>query len=123
MVVTAVLATNQTHLARIRHDHLVSQPAQQATDPRRMRPNFQRHPTARHGGEDFLQRFRTRPNSLLQLYPACFIQHTVAAVAISQIQSDGLSLLRNIPALLGGCDANLRHCRSPLIDLCFQARR
>ena len=61
--------------------------------------------------------------SLLQLYPACFIQHAVAAVAISQIQSDGQSLLRNIPALLAGCGANLLHCRSPLIDLCFQAPR
>ncbi len=73
--------------------------------------------------EDFLQRFRGGPNSLLQLDPACFIQHAVAAVAISQIQSDSQSLRRNIPALPGGCGANLLHCRSPLTDLCFQARR
>ena len=42
---------NQLHLAGIGHDHLVPQLAQQATDPGRMRPDFQRHPAARHGAE------------------------------------------------------------------------
>jgi hypothetical protein len=46
-----------------------------------------------YGGEDFLQRFCTRTDSLFQLYLACFIQHAVPTVAISQIQSDGQSLL------------------------------
>src|SRR5260370_40859117 len=97
--------------------------AEQATDPGRMRHDLPCDPTARHSPEDFLQRFRSRPNLLLQLDPACLIQHAVATVAISQIQSDGQSLLRNIPALLRCRGANLLHCRSPLIDLCFQARR
>ena len=33
---------------------------QQAADPGRMRPDFQRDATARHGSEYFLQRFRIR---------------------------------------------------------------
>src|SRR5205814_7001679 len=48
-----------------------------------------------------------------------FIQHTVPAVAIAQIQSDGQFLLRNIPALRCRSDANLLHCRSPFY-LCFE---
>jgi len=110
---------NQAHLARIRHDHFVPQPAQQATDPRRMRPDFQRDSTAWHCSEDFLQPFRSRANSLFQLYLAGFVQHTVPAVAISQIESDGQLLLRNIPALLRRCGANLLHCRSPFY-LCLE---
>jgi hypothetical protein len=58
-----------------------------------MCPDFQRDPAARYGAKDFLQRFRIRSDSLLQLYLTCFIQHTVPAVAISQIQSDGQFLL------------------------------
>ena len=37
----------------------------------------------------------------------------------AQIQSDGQFLLRNIPALLCRCGANLLHCRSPFY-LCFE---
>src|ERR1700730_4975117 len=84
-----------------------------------MRPGFQRDPTARHCAKDCLQRFRIRTDSLLQLYLACFIHHAVPAVAISQIQSDGQFLLRNIPARLHGCGANLLHCRSPFY-LCLE---
>jgi hypothetical protein len=58
-----------------------------------MRPNFQRNPAARHRSENILQAFRSRTHSLLQLYLAGFIQHTVPAVAISEIQSDGQFLL------------------------------
>jgi hypothetical protein len=84
-----------------------------------MRPDFQCDPTAGHGAEDFLQRFRTRSNSLLQLYLPGFVHHAVPAVAISQIQSDGQFLLRNIPALRCRYGANLLHCRSPFY-LCFE---
>src|SRR5438309_12114477 len=93
--------------------------AEQATDPGGMRPDFQCDPTARHCGEDFLQRFRIRTDSLLQLYLAGFIHHAVPTVAISQIQSKGQFLLRNIPALRRWSDANLLHCRSPFY-LCFE---
>src|SRR5438874_12542978 len=93
--------------------------AQQATDPGRMRPDFQCDPTARNGPEDFLQRFRTRTNSLFQLYLTGLIHDAVPAVAIAQIQSDGQFLLRNIPALRCRSDANLLHCRSPFY-LCFE---
>src|SRR4030095_10408291 len=84
-----------------------------------MCPAFQRDPAARHCAEDFLQRFCIRTDSLLQLELAAFIHHAIPAVAISQIQSDGQFLLRNIPALLRHCDANLLHCRSPF-SLCFE---
>src|SRR5579864_4113967 len=60
-----------------------------------------------------------RPYSLLQLDTPRFIHHTVPTVAISQIQSDGQLLLRNIPALLHCYDANLLHCRSPF-SLCLE---
>ncbi len=110
---------DQPHLARIRHDHFMPQLAEQATDPGRMRPDFQCDPAARHRAEDFLQCFRTRTDSLLQLYLAGFIHHAVPAVAISQIQSNGQFLLRNIPALLCRYGANLLHCRSPFY-LCLE---
>src|SRR5262249_7368649 len=80
----------------------------------------QRHPAARHGAEHFAQSFRSRTDSLLQLYVACFIQHAVPTVAISQIQSDRQFLLHGkIPALLRRCSATLLHCRSPFY-LCFE---
>src|SRR4051812_2781773 len=84
-----------------------------------MRPDFQCDPTAGHAPEDFLQRFRTRTNSLFQLYLTGLIHDAVPAVAIAQIQSDGQFLLRNIPALCCRSDANLLHCRSPFY-LCFE---
>jgi hypothetical protein len=68
---------DQPYPARIRHDHFVSQVAQHTTDPGRMRPDFQRDATARHRAEDFLQCFRCRPHSLLQLDLAGFIHHAV----------------------------------------------
>ena len=98
---------DQPHLARIRHDHFVPQLAEQATDPGRMRPDFQRDPAARHLAEDFAQRFRIRADTLLQLYLAGFVQHAVPAVAVSQIQSNGQFLLRNIPAVRCCSGANL----------------
>src|ERR1700751_6188330 len=52
---------------------------------------------------------------MLPLYLAGFIQHTVPAVAISQIQSNDQFLLRNIPALRCRSGANLLRCRSPFI--------
>jgi hypothetical protein len=54
-----------------------------------MRPNLQRDPTVRHRTENFLQRFRIRADSLLQLYPSTFVHHAVPTVAIPQIQSNG----------------------------------
>ena len=56
---------------------------------RRVRLDFECDPTAQHRAEDFLQRFRIRMDSLLQLDLASFIHHAVPTVAISQIQSDG----------------------------------
>src|SRR5271169_6576907 len=93
--------------------------AEQATDPGRMRPDFQCDPTARHRPENFLQCFRIRTDSLLQLYLAGLIHHAVPTVAIAQIQSNGQFPLRNIPALRCCSGANLLHCRSPFY-LCFE---
>src|SRR5271157_5198211 len=84
-----------------------------------MRPDFQCDPTARQRAEDFLQCFPTRTDSLFPLYLARFIHHAVPTVAISQIQSNGQFLLRNIPARLCRCGATLLHCRSPFY-LCFE---
>ena len=106
-------------LARIRYDHFAPQLTQQAADPRRMHPDFQCDPTAWHRAEDFLQHFCTRPHSLLELYLTHFIQHAVLTVAISQIQSDGQFLRRNIPALRCCSGASLLHCRSPFY-LCLE---
>src|SRR5271169_7158366 len=93
--------------------------AEQATDPGRMRPDFQCDPTAWQRAEDFLQRPCSRSHSLLELYLTRFIQHAVPTVAISQIQSDGQFLLRNIPALRYCYGANLLHCQSPFY-LCLE---
>jgi hypothetical protein len=97
--------SDQPHLACIRHDHFMPQLAEQATDPGRMRPDFQCDPTARQGAEDFAQRFPARTDSLCPLYPAGFVHQAIPAVAISQIQSNGQLLRRNIPALrcCSGC--------------------
>src|ERR1700722_20057628 len=84
-----------------------------------IRPDFQTDPTARQPAEDFLQCFPIRPDSLLQLYLAGFIHHAVPTVAISQIQSNGQFLMRNILALLHCHGANLFHCRSPFY-LCLE---
>src|SRR6202047_2541721 len=84
-----------------------------------MRPDFQGDPTARHRPEDFLQCFPARMDSLFPLYLPGFIHHAVPTVAISQIQSDGQFLLRNIPALRCCSGANLLHCRSPFY-LCLE---
>jgi hypothetical protein len=43
-----------------------------------MRPDCQCHLAAWHGAKDFLQRFRGCTHSLLQLYLARFIEHTVS---------------------------------------------
>src|SRR5271169_5416084 len=93
--------------------------AEQATDPGRMRPDFQCDPTARHRPENFLQCFRIRTDSLLQLYLAGLIHDAVPTVAIAQIQSNGQFPLRNIPALRCCSGASLLHCRSPFY-LCFE---
>ena len=93
--------------------------AEQSAHPGRVRPDFQCDPTARHGTEDFLQRFPMGTDSLLQLYLPCFIHHAVPAVTISQIQSDGQLLLRIIPVLFRRYGANLFHCRSPFY-LCLE---
>src|SRR5579864_3788113 len=79
-----------------------------------MRPGFQRDPAARHLYEDFAQRFRIGTHALLQLDLAGFIQHAVPAVAIAQIEPNGLCGLRKNPALFAHSSANLLHCRSPL---------
>src|SRR5579864_5794731 len=84
-----------------------------------MRPDFQCDPTARHGTEHFLQRFRGRAHSLFSLYLPCFVYYAVPAVAISQIKSDGQCLSEKISTLLGHCGANLLHCRSPFY-LCLE---
>jgi len=118
-IVLLAALPDQPHLARIGDDHFMTQLAEQAADPGRMRPDFQCDPTARYDAEDFAQRFRICPHALLQLYLAGFLQHAVPAIAISQIQSDGQFLLRNIPALLCRYGANLLHCRSPFY-LCFE---
>jgi hypothetical protein len=106
---------DQPDFASIRHDYFVPQLREQATDPGRMGPDFQRDPALRHRAKHFAQGFRGRTHSLLQLYVVRFIHHAVPTVAISQIQSNGQFLPRNIPALLCRCAANLFHCRSPLI--------
>src|SRR5208282_1966388 len=112
---------DQPHLARIRHDHFMPQLAEQATDPGRMRPDFQCDPTARQPAEGFLQCFPTRAHSLFPLNLAGFIHHAVPTVAVSQIQSNGQFLLRNIPALRCCSGANLLHCRSPFISCASSA--
>src|ERR1700719_142154 len=60
-----------------------------------------------------------KANSLLRLYLTALIDDAAQAVPISQIESDGEFLLRNIPALLRCCGANLLHCRSPFY-LCLK---
>jgi len=93
--------------------------AEQATDPGRMRPDLQRDPAVRHLAENFAQRCRIRADALLPLYLTRFVQHAVPAVAISQIESDGQSLLQDFLARLRRYGATLLHCRSPFY-LCFE---
>src|SRR5207248_8262210 len=105
---------DQTHVARMRHDHFMAQPAQQPAHPGRMHAGLQRDAAARHGSECRWQSLGRGGNSLFQHDTPRLIQNAVAARAIPQVQTDGQLLLRKIPALLPGCSANLLHCRSPL---------
>src|ERR1700688_1372430 len=59
-VVLLPTLSDQAHVARMRHDHFVSQLAQQPAHPRRVHSGLQRDPTARHGSEHFLHRFGSR---------------------------------------------------------------
>jgi hypothetical protein len=64
---------DQPHIARMRHDHLVPEFAQQPAHPRRMHPGFQRNPAARHGSEHLPHRLRSCAQSLFQLHFARFV--------------------------------------------------
>src|SRR6478736_1642777 len=105
---------DQPYLARIRHDHFMPQLAEQATDPGRMRPDFQCDPTARQRAEHLAHSLGSCPDSLLQPYLARFIQHPIPAPAITQVQPDGQLLRGKILRLPGCYGANLLPCRSPL---------
>jgi hypothetical protein len=62
-----------------------------------MRPGFQRYPTARNLAEHLLESFGCGGQFLFQDYFARFIQNTVTAGAISQIQTDRqLVILENL---------------------------
>src|SRR3984885_14650329 len=100
----------------MRHDHFVSQPAQQTADPWRMRPGFQRDPAARHGTEHFAQRFRIRAHALLQLNAAGFIQHAVPAAAVSR-STPTVSVCREI-FLLGFVPTVLTFFIAGLLFIC-----
>jgi hypothetical protein len=65
-----------------------------------------------HSGDGIISQKSIRVDILVWLWMTDNFQHTVSAVAIAQIQSDGQGLPRNIPALLLYCGANLLHCRS-----------
>ena len=59
IIFSATLA-DQSHVARMGHDHFVPQLGQLPADPGRMRPGFQRDSTARNPAEHFLDSFRRR---------------------------------------------------------------
>ena len=65
-------------------------------------------------------RFPMRTHSLLQLSLTDFLQHAVPAAAISQIASDGLFLLRNIPALVLPLWCKPSSLPVSLLYLCFE---
>jgi hypothetical protein len=80
--------------ARVRHNHFMSSLAEQATDPGRIRPGFQRNRAARHRAEDLLQglrRVRTRCSNWI--WPASSTKQ-YQLLRSPQIQSDGQFLLR-----------------------------
>ena len=56
---------DQAHVARMRHDGFVSQPAQQPAYSRRMQSPFQRDAAARHGGKPGRPRARLIPGRKL----------------------------------------------------------
>jgi hypothetical protein len=113
---------DQAHVARMRHDHFVSQLAPPPTYPRRMHARFQRDLATRHPPEHFLHRLRSRAHSLLQPHAPRFIPHAIPTRTIAQIETDRQLLLGTIPTLLHCYGANLLPCRSPL-SLALRARR
>jgi len=80
---------DQTHVTRMRHDHFVSQLAQQAADPRRMHARLQRDAAARHSAEHLAQSLGSRAQALLQQHATSFVEYAVPAGAIAQVESDG----------------------------------
>ena len=105
---------DQAHVARMRHDHFMSQLAQHPAHPRRMHSRLQRDPAPWHSPEHFFHRLRSRAQLLFQQHFPRFIQHAIPARAIPQIQTNRQLLLCKILVLPGRYSANLLHCRSPL---------
>ena len=60
LIVFSATLADQSHVARMGHDHFMSQLGQLPADPRGMRPGFQRDPAARNPAENFLDSFRCR---------------------------------------------------------------
>src|SRR5450755_2716985 len=105
----------------MRHDHFVPQFTQYPAYPGRVRPRFQRHPTAGHPTEDFLHGLRRGRHFLFQNHFSRFIQNAVPTPSISQIKPNRQFLTCNFFDLLCRCSANLLHCRSPLSPCALSA--
>jgi hypothetical protein len=69
--------------------------------------------------EHFLHCLGSRTLLLFLQHFAHFVEQTIPAATISQIQTDRQFRLRKIPALLRHGGANLLHCRSPFY-LCLE---
>ena len=65
-----------------------------------MHPRLQRDPAARHSAEHFAHGFRSWAEFLLEDNLSLFVEHTIPARAIAQIQSNRQLLFGKIPALL-----------------------
>jgi hypothetical protein len=79
---------DQTNPGRVGYDDLMLQFAQSTTHSGRMRPCLECQPTTRHGGKDIHQRLTRGTNLSFHNDLSAFVQHTIEARPISQIQTD-----------------------------------
>src|SRR5579864_6949126 len=106
--------SDQTHLARLRHDYFVPQLFHSPAYPRRMRPRLPRHSAVRHRPEHLSQGLRRCTQFVFEHHLPMFIQHAIPTPTIPEIQSHGVLLLRKLSGLPRCHSDTLRHSRSPL---------
>src|SRR6202142_2547665 len=83
LIILSATLPDQSHVARMGHDHFVAQLGQLPAYPGGMGPGFQCDSTSRDLAENLVHSFRRRWQAVLQNYVTCLIQNTVMASSVS----------------------------------------
>lgn len=116
------LCADQTHVVRMGHDGLLSQPTQKPAHPRRMHPGLQRDATARHGRKPGHERLGSGSNLFFLDDAPGFVEHAVEARPVAQIQADGEGCVCSF-SIAGSARVLSFFMAGLLYLLCLRARR